>query len=60
MPVGDGIGLRKVSHCLHQEPLAVNIARIGSPFTRLLAANIGGDRNSKNLSHVAPTLESEI
>src|SRR5207244_2308043 len=60
LAVGEWDGLRKGSQLLHLEPLAVNQKRIGSPFTRLLAADIGRNRNSKNLSHVAPTLESEI
>ena len=43
--------LSQVSHRFDQLPLAVNVARIGSPFASL-APNLGHDRNGENLGHI--------
>src|SRR5207249_4817962 len=48
--VGNGIRLRKIFHGLHQQALAVHVARIGGALTAF-ASNLGGDRNGENLGH---------
>lgn len=48
--VGYRIRLSQVSHRFDQEPLAINIARIGCPFASL-ASKRRKSRDSENLGH---------
>src|SRR5215467_10638959 len=48
--VADRVGLGQIFHGFYQEPLAVDISRIGGSFPAFVT-QLRGYRNRKNLSH---------
>jgi hypothetical protein len=53
MPVGDGIGLRQISHCFDKQTLSIHIPGIIGALA-FFAANIRCYGDCKNFGHEAP------
>ena len=49
--IGDRVGLSQIFHGFDQQALPIHIPRIGSAFSFGTATQLGGNRNSENLSH---------